>query len=173
MVIVALNMGSSSVGQPIRIQNIPGTITAMTPYVTSRTKNCEQQSALTVTAGSFVATLADSSITTFVGDVVSDVEEGTTIPHSFQLFQNYPNPFNPSTTIRFEIASTAHVTLTIHDVLGRMVANLVDGVHEPNRYTVRWSPSGLGSGIYLVRIAARGRDGFVNFVSTTKVVFIK
>jgi glucuronoarabinoxylan endo-1,4-beta-xylanase len=66
VVIVALNMSSSSISQTFTIQN--GTATAFTPYVTSRTKNCVQGSNIGVLSGSFTATLDSSSAATFVSN---------------------------------------------------------------------------------------------------------
>jgi len=44
------------------------------------------------------------------------------IPARFSLGQNYPNPFNPTTTIAFDIPSTARVSLVVYDVRGRASA---------------------------------------------------
>ena len=48
-------------------------------------------------------------------------------PATTTLEQNYPNPFNPTTTVRFSITHARPVTLTIVDVLGRVVTTLVNG----------------------------------------------
>jgi glucuronoarabinoxylan endo-1,4-beta-xylanase len=66
VVIVALNMSSSSISQTFTIQN--GTVTTFTPYVTSSTKNCVQGSDIGVSSGGFVATLDPSSVATFVSN---------------------------------------------------------------------------------------------------------
>jgi glucuronoarabinoxylan endo-1,4-beta-xylanase len=66
VVIVALNSGSSSVSQPFTILN--GTVTSFTPYITSSTKDCAQESAIPVSSGTFTATLDPSSVTTFVSN---------------------------------------------------------------------------------------------------------
>lgn len=49
------------------------------------------------------------------------------LPDRFALTQNYPNPFNPSTTIRFGLPRTAEVTLSIHDLRGRLIRQLHAG----------------------------------------------
>lgn len=66
VIIVALNMSSSSISQPFKILN--GTVTTFTPYETSSTKSCVQESDITVSNGSFNATLDPSSVTTFVSN---------------------------------------------------------------------------------------------------------
>jgi glucuronoarabinoxylan endo-1,4-beta-xylanase len=66
IVIVALNMGSTSATLPFILQN--GTATSFTPYVTSAVKNCLQGTSIPVSGSSFTATLDPSSVTTFVSN---------------------------------------------------------------------------------------------------------
>ena len=81
---------------------------------------------------------------------VTSVEPvGGEIPTTFALDQNYPNPFNPSTTIEFSLDRAQTITLTVHDMLGRQVRVLVDGVQPVGRYSVSFDGSGLASGTYL------------------------
>jgi hypothetical protein len=42
-------------------------------------------------------------------------------PLAFRLLGNYPNPFNPSTTIRYETANTADVSVRIFDLRGALI----------------------------------------------------
>jgi hypothetical protein len=72
------------------------------------------------------------------------------------LEQNYPNPFNPRTAIPFSVQRASRVRLAVHDLLGREVAVLADEVKEPGVYTVEWNASGMGSGVYVVRLEAAG-----------------
>ena len=66
LVIVAINRGSATVDLPIAISG--GTLPAsLTPWVTSANDNLAQQPAVTVSGGSFTATLAGMTVTTFVG----------------------------------------------------------------------------------------------------------
>ncbi len=71
------------------------------------------------------------------------------IPTAFALDQNYPNPFNPSTTIEFALDRAQTITLTVHDILGRQVRVLADGVQPAGRYIVSFDGSGLAGGTYL------------------------
>lgn len=64
VVIVAINQRSTCVEQEFIIRN--GEVGAVTPYVTSITENAAQKQAIVTRAGRFTATLAASSITTFV-----------------------------------------------------------------------------------------------------------
>jgi glucuronoarabinoxylan endo-1,4-beta-xylanase len=64
MVLVAVNRKSSATTQTFVLWN--GTVGTFTPYVTSSSKNCEQQGAVTFKNGGFNYMLEPSSVTTFV-----------------------------------------------------------------------------------------------------------
>ena len=84
------------------------------------------------------------------------VDEPAGPPTSFRLDQNYPNPFNPTTNIEFRIANFGFVSLKVYDVLGRLVATLVNGVRSPGSYEVQFNGSKLASGVYFYRLTAPG-----------------
>ncbi len=74
------------------------------------------------------------------------------LPHHFHLEQNFPNPFNPITQIQFSIREENDVTLTIYDILGRMVTVLMNDVLQPGQYTVSFEAGKLPSGVYIYRL---------------------
>jgi len=77
------------------------------------------------------------------------------VPSTFTLDQNYPNPFNPQTSIAFTLGSAQRVTLTVHDVLGRTVATLLqDQPMASGSHIVPFSAHNLASGMYIYRIQA-------------------
>jgi len=76
------------------------------------------------------------------------------LPVRYALEQNYPNPFNPSTTIRYELPKTSHVSLSVYDVLGREVSVLVNERRDAGVYEIKFDGSGLSSGVYFYRIQA-------------------
>ncbi|MCB1048941.1 MAG: T9SS type A sorting domain-containing protein, partial [Calditrichaeota bacterium] len=75
-----------------------------------------------------------------------DAVEG---PVSFQLEANHPNPFNPSTSIRFSMPETGMASLAIHDLQGRLVATLLDGMVEAGSHELNFDANGLASGSYV------------------------
>ena len=89
---------------------------------------------------------------------VTEVEQASAaIPTSFILHQNYPNPFNPSTTIEYSIPVKGLVKLQIFDILGRLVATLVDNVQDAGVYHSTWAGKAnngiaMSSGIYFYRL---------------------
>ncbi len=62
--IVAVNSNSSAVSFPVSLENL--TVSSVTPYQTTSAGGLQQQSAVTVTNGSFTYTLPGQSIVTFV-----------------------------------------------------------------------------------------------------------
>lgn len=82
-------------------------------------------------------------------------EESTTVlPAAITLSPNWPNPFNPSTSIRFTLASTNRVTLTVTDMLGRQVMLAQQGVLTAGTHTVPFDGSDLASGTYIYTVQA-------------------
>jgi photosystem II stability/assembly factor-like uncharacterized protein len=88
------------------------------------------------------------------------------VPMQIVLSQNYPNPFNPSTTIKYELPTRSHVTLTVFNTLGQQVATLVEGEMEAGFHQAVFDASGLASGVYLYRLQAG------SFVETRKLVLV-
>jgi hypothetical protein len=87
-------------------------------------------------------------------EVVVGVEETAGRPADFALLQNYPNPFNPSTTFIYELPAQSRIVLTIHDLLGREVAVLVDAIRPAGRHTADWTAAAFATGVYICRLRA-------------------
>jgi hypothetical protein len=79
------------------------------------------------------------------------------VPTGYQLYQNYPNPFNPTTTIQFQLAEPATVSLKIYNMLGQEVATVIDNqLLTDGTQEVDFNASNLASGVYFYRIVAQG-----------------
>jgi len=93
------------------------------------------------------------------GSYTQSMPVTVTIPKvSLELLPNQPNPFNPETTIRFVVPEKMRVTLSVYDVVGRVVATLVDEVRDPGFHTVTWSADGMASGVYFAKLRAGKTD---------------
>ncbi|GIK61552.1 MAG: T9SS type A sorting domain-containing protein [Ignavibacteriota bacterium] len=86
---------------------------------------------------------------------VIEVDAGI-IPAEIVLEQNYPNPFNPSTTIRFNFTHSGDVRLSIYNLLGEQIMQLVNGFLEAGIHTVNFNASDLNSGVYLYKFETNG-----------------
>ncbi len=76
------------------------------------------------------------------------------LPKEFSLLQNYPNPFNPTTTIRYAVKEANFVSLTLYNMLGQEVAQLVNENKNPGYYSVDLNASNLSSGVYLYKLVS-------------------
>ncbi|MFH1862768.1 MAG: right-handed parallel beta-helix repeat-containing protein, partial [bacterium] len=85
-------------------------------------------------------------------------------PSSFSPYPCFPNPFNPTTTIRFGLPEASSVILHVHDLQGRLVATLVDGIRDTGFHEVTFDASALASGVYLYRLQTN------DFSATGKLV---
>lgn len=95
------------------------------------------------------------------------------LPEKFALKQNYPNPFNPTTNIRFELPAEAQVKLTVYDMLGQEVAQLVNGVKPAGTHSVLFDGKSLVSGIYYYRLEVQSSAEAKKFVEVRKMALMK
>ena len=102
----------------------------------------------------------------------SDVVEVEFIPTEYSLGQNYPNPFNPSTKVKFAVPVESKVTVTLYNMLGQKVKELVAAQYNVGLHEVELNASDLASGMYIYSITAQGVDGS-NFVDTKKMMLMK
>jgi hypothetical protein len=74
-------------------------------------------------------------------------------PTEVALYQNYPNPFNSVTHITYDVPVDGLVRLTVYNVLGEKIANLVNDIQKAKRrYSVSFDGSDLPSGVYFYRL---------------------
>jgi Secretion system C-terminal sorting domain len=88
-------------------------------------------------------------------------------PKEYGLDQNYPNPFNPTTQISYALKENGFVTIKVYDLLGKVVATLVNENKPAGFYTVNFDASRLSSGIYFYIIKTN------NFFDRKKMIVLK
>ena len=103
---------------------------------------------------------------------LSTVNEKNINPTAFSLNQNYPNPFNPSTSISFDIYESSRITLSIFDLNGRLVKNLMSGNLGAGTYKIDWNgknTSGISvaGGVYFYSITS-GESSIIKKMSLIK-----
>jgi hypothetical protein len=95
------------------------------------------------------------------------------IPERYLLRPNYPNPFSSNTVIHYDVPrGGGDVSLTIYDVSGKVVRNLVSRFETEGQKSTIWDATDdrgqpVSTGIYFYQL----RSG--EFSQTRKLLFVK
>lgn len=98
---------------------------------------------------------------------VGITQNGNEVPLRFGLYQNFPNPFNPVTKIKFDLARSVFVQISVYDVAGREVSTPLSQNMNAGSYEMEFDASRLPSGVYFYRIET------AEFTSIRKMVLVK
>ena len=106
------------------------------------------------------------------GPFLSTIENYGIAPAEFSLHGNYPNPFNPVTSIGYEIPKESFLTISVYNLLGHKVTDLVSDMHPAGYHNVMWnsmdmSGKPVSSGVYIYTIQAD------DFRAVKKMLLIK
>ena len=104
---------------------------------------------------------------TFEGGISTSIDNSEAIIQNSELHQNYPNPFNPSTEISFSLDRSQVVKLSVYNLSGQLVSNLVNKQMNKGIHKVNFNASELNSGIYFYMLECEG------FSETNKMLLIK
>jgi hypothetical protein len=79
------------------------------------------------------------------------------IPEKFYVSSNYPNPFNPTTRFYIDMPEAGNLSVTIYDVNGKLVKELINTYVNKGRVQSRWSGKNefdmmSPTGIYFLRV---------------------
>jgi hypothetical protein len=99
-------------------------------------------------------------------------------PVRFNLDQNYPNPFNPGTTIQFDLPEASMVRVSIFNLLGQEIVNLLSSDLSAGRHEIVWNARDAGNkpvatGLYFYRLTASPHSGGKEFTQMKKMVLMK
>lgn len=75
------------------------------------------------------------------------------IPESFRVVSAFPNPFNPKTRIEFDLPEATHAVLSIYNLRGQKVVELLSGELDAGHYGASWNAAGYPSGTYIYRLS--------------------
>ena len=110
-------------------------------------------------------------------ELLQTLSEMQAIPETTALLPNYPNPFNPETWIPYHLAKDAEVTLTIYDMRGVAIRELLlgyqsAGVYESRGRAAYWDGRNkfgepVASGVYFYTLTAG------DFTATRKLLIQK
>jgi len=89
----------------------------------------------------------------------------------------FPNPFNPKTTISYQLPTPSSVQLTVYNVNGQLVEQLVSSSswQEAGNHRVGWDATNYPSGVYFVKLVAGGTSAgsIQGYTQTQKVMLLK
>jgi len=91
----------------------------------------------------------------------------------YNLYNNYPNPFNPETVIKFSLKEKSSVTLTVYNITGQKVAELVSGEMEKGMYEKKFNGISHSSGVYIFRLEAQSLESSDRYTKTVKAMLLK
>lgn len=94
------------------------------------------------------------------------------IPVPYLCLDCYPNPFNLSTTIAFSLPKNANTKLSVYNINGQKVKDIICGELPKGFHKAVWdgkdgSNRSVSSGIYFFRLVADGK------VSVRKAMLMK
>ena len=111
-----------------------------------------------------LAIAPDGTVWAATGNGISNIATSTTIvemdddtPSEFTVTGNFPNPFNPTTTIEFSLPTSGFTTLTIYNIMGQKVRELVADTMQAGTHSVVWngkddSGTVVSSGVFVSRL---------------------
>lgn len=80
------------------------------------------------------------------------VEVSVSVPNKLELTQNYPNPFNPATSIQFSLPEAGNVSLSVYNMIGEQVAELLNKNLDAGHHNINFDGSKFNSGVYIYRL---------------------
>jgi len=94
------------------------------------------------------------------GEPASSVmDESAAVVRDFELLGNYPNPFNPSTEIRYNLKKDSDACITLYNMTGQQVTQLINQRQSAGLHAVRWDGRDshgqvAGNGVYICYMQA-------------------
>ena len=107
------------------------------------------------------------------GDVTGfTLNKASSVPLKFAVSQNYPNPFNPVTSISYEIPEESFVTISVYNLVGQKVTDLVHELCSVGYHRTLWNGTNMAgdpvsSGVYIYTIEAD------NYRTVKKMILMK
>lgn len=98
---------------------------------------------------------------------LTSVDDENLSVNGYYLSQNYPNPFNPLTNIEFQIGDDGFVSITLFDLMGQKIKDIVSDFRKAGKYSVLFDASNLPSGVYFYKMNVN------DFTQTRKLILIK
>jgi photosystem II stability/assembly factor-like uncharacterized protein len=94
------------------------------------------------------------------------------VSFDYKLEQNYPNPFNPTTEIKFEIPFNTNVKITVYNLMGEKVSELLNQEMTSGIHLIKWNGKDknymdVSSGVYFITLESS------KYINTIKAVLLR
>lgn len=99
--------------------------------------------------------------------VMGNNNQNNNIAKDFRLEQNYPNPFNPSTNISYSAPYAGNVKISVFDITGKLVSEIVNEYKNAGVYSFKFEGSNLSSGTYFYKMETE------RFTDVKKMILVK
>lgn len=104
----------------------------------------------------------------YIYAAIKDIsKQGIIKTEEIPVVKNYPNPFNPATKISFNIPADGFIRLSVFDVRGKLVKELINEYRSGGNYQIGFNGSNLSSGVYYYRLEVNGKS-YVNKMTLLK-----
>ena len=103
---------------------------------------------------------------------MTGLDNSAVLPVGYSLGAAYPNPFNPVTTIQFAMPVDGFARLTVYNMLGQSVRQLVMQDMTAGRHQVTWDATNqqgiqVASGVYVYQLEVN------DFKQAQKMILLK
>lgn len=102
----------------------------------------------------------------YLNSMITSVAEWELTPVDNYSIAAFPNPFNPSTRIKYTIPDNGFVNLSVYNLLGEKVAQLVNEIKTAGEYESEFDGSGLASGVYIAKLVSNNNHHTIKMILT-------
>ncbi|MCZ7612287.1 MAG: T9SS type A sorting domain-containing protein [Ignavibacteriaceae bacterium] len=102
----------------------------------------------------------------YLNSMITSVAEWELTPVDNYSIATFPNPFNPSTRIKYSIPDNGFVNLSVYNLLGEKIAQLVNEIKTAGEYESEFDGSGLASGVYIVKLVSNNNHHTIKMILT-------
>nr|MBC8197648.1 T9SS type A sorting domain-containing protein [Candidatus Neomarinimicrobiota bacterium] len=90
----------------------------------------------------------------------------------FSFNTPYPNPFNPVTTFSYGLPNEGKVTVTVYNLNGEKVTELLNENQTSGIYNMDWNAGSVSAGVYFINLEVNEING-TKYQQTQKVILLK
>lgn len=102
----------------------------------------------------------------YLNSMITSVAEWELTPVDNYSIAAFPNPFNPSTRIKYSIPDNGFVNLSVYNLLGEKIAQLVNEIKTAGEYESEFDGSGLASGVYIAKLVSNNNHHTIKMILT-------